>query len=135
MHGATPKPTYWDALGSVLNPGRGDTIVLGVELEGNVVRIRLSRKPKKLWLAYPARNPSPLAVRVNCPEIAPAPCIGTAEGLRNSPTATPATKPVGMPICIRTKSRGASSFAPMRLRIARNAPMRVPRSENIIGRI
>jgi hypothetical protein len=27
------------------------------------VRIRLSRKPKKLWLAYPARNPSPLAVR------------------------------------------------------------------------
>jgi hypothetical protein len=47
----------------MLSAGREVTYGLGVDTEGNAVRIRLSRKPKKLWLAYPAKNPSPLAVR------------------------------------------------------------------------
>jgi hypothetical protein len=47
----------------MLSAGRELTSGRGVGTEGNAVRIRLSRKPKKLWLAYPARNPSPLAIR------------------------------------------------------------------------
>ena len=95
----------------------------------------LSRKRKTLSAAYPARKPSPLAVRVSCPEIPPVPCDGSDEGVTKSATATPATKPMGTARCIHTKSRGASAFSAIKWVILRKPPIRAPTSANIIGMI
>jgi len=93
-----------------------------------------SRKLKNASAAYPAKKAKPPALRLN-PPVNPDDPGTEPEGLMNKPTTRPAIAPIGKPVNVKTRSRGASRLSRILSWIERIVATRVPSRPNIMGRI